>query len=294
MPSRSERKYTRTINNVLDEVGVDIATDEKKSKITSIDNTAGPLATDIEEIGGQAQSAVDVAQRIDAIFGALQAQSSGELRTRILGPDGTGTVQQAVVEALDTALATGDTGVVTYLTRALSSIKSDQLRVDLQNNNAGTLPVEQQTPVALEDETSTAIAPSNPLATEQQSPVGVEDSTGTQVDPAVATAYLDSQTVGYDLVGSGDLVIGPAPVERGTAVVIAATSTDTNAFSISVQWEDDSGNVFQSESATDIGLDNVTEDYARLVRKSPQVEVTITDESGATQNIINAHADTER
>lgn len=122
----------------------------------------------------------------------------------------------------------------------------------------------------------------------------VNDTTDTRIDPALATAYLASQTVGHDLVASGDLVVGPAVIERGTGVIIAATSTDNNSFSISVEWKDSNGNVFQSETATDIGLDTITEDYARLVRKGPQIEVTVTDESGAAQNNINIHADTER
>jgi hypothetical protein len=163
-----------------------------------------PLEEDLAEVGGQPQSAVDVAARIDALFGALNAQAADELRARI------------------------------------------------------------------------------------------HDSTGTQVDPAIATEYLDYQNTGYDLVGSGDLTVGPQLVKQGTAVVIAATSTDNNPFSVSVQWEDSSGAVFQSESAADIGLANVTEDYARLVRKAPRAEITVTDESGATQNNINIHADTER
>jgi hypothetical protein len=150
------------------------------------------------------------------------------------------------------------------------------------------------------DENEAGITPNNNLAIAVvEDALGgldvlVNDSAGTGIDPALATDYLDSQTVGHDLVGSGDLIIGPALIERGTAVTIAATSTDTNSFSVSVQWEDGNGNVFQSESAVDIGLDGITEDYARLVRKAPQVELTVTDESGAAQNNINIHADTER
>jgi hypothetical protein len=160
-------------------------------------------------------------------------------------------------------------GLVTYLARALQDQSFDQLRVDLQNNNAGTLAVEPQTPVA------------------------VENTAGNQVNPARKIHFPNQQVSGHDLA-AGDLTIGPALVDRGTAVVIAATSTDGNAFSVSVEWQDRSGSTYQSESAADIGLDTTTEDYARLVRKAPRIVVTVTDESGAAQNLVNVHADTER
>jgi hypothetical protein len=281
----------------------------------------------------------------DQLTDALGDVATDEFRMRLYGEDDAGALAEAQFDTLDASLAGTEVAQLTYLARALDSqgidefvsrvtdsngaqidpltqdvlqsVSADQLRVDLQNNNAGPLATEQQSPVGIEDTTGTLIdlltqavlqsvatdqvrvdIESNnagTLATEQQSPVGVEDSTGTQVDPSVATSYLDSQTTQYDLVASGDLVIGPAQVERGTAVVIAATSTDNNTFSVSVRWPTETGtSEYQTESAADIGLDTITEDYARLVRKGPQVEVTVTDESGAAQNIINIHADTER
>jgi len=193
-----------------------------------------------------------------ALENALESNGTDKFGVNLYGQDDTGNAAEVQAEELDTDLAGTETALVTAIAAALASVGDDELRV------------------------------------EQQSPVGVEDSTGTQVDPALATDYLGSQTIGHDLVGSGDLAIGPGAVERGTAVIIAATSTDNNAFSVSVSWEDDSGNVFQTEDATDIGLDTITEDYARLVRKAPQVSITVTDESGAAQNNINVHADTER
>jgi hypothetical protein len=132
------------------------------------------------------------------------------------------------------------------------------------------------------------------ITTEQQSPVGIEDSTGSQVDPALATDYPDTQVSGEDIIANGDLVIGPVPVQRSSGVTIAANSTDGNTFSVSVDWVDSSGNIYQEESSTDIQLSAITQDFARLVRKAPQAQVTVTDDSGATQNNINIHVDTQR
>lgn len=348
------RRYNRGIAYLAGFPGSDRARDLIRVALVT-DETATPLnvaaTTDVTNIGGEPQSAVDVAARIDALVAALTSNGGDALRVSSPTPldvsdaevDVDLTTQTAtpltitddgslVVASLPEPLDVSDSEVsvdlttqsVTPLTVAVpGSVAVDSLpepldvsdaEVDVDLNtqtlgavtvtddgslvldaaNQSTLPVEQQSPVALEDDSGAVIDASNPLATEQQSPVGIEDSTGTQTDPAIATAYLDYQNTGYDLVASGDLVVGPGPVERGTAVVIAASSVDNNAFSVSVQWKDGSGNVFQSESAADIGLDNVTEDYARLVRKAPQVELTITDESGAAQNNINIHTDTER
>jgi len=218
----------------------------------------------------------------------LNLNNNGQLRTEVSldgesvfidAEDDDGNTLQPSAETLSQATADPD-GLVTYLARALASQGQDEL-VSRIADAAGTQldPLNQDALESVADDELRA---------------RVHDSAGAQVDPALATRYLDSQTTNYDLVGSGDLTIGPGAVERGTAVTLAATSTDNNAFSVSVEWTDGAGNTFQTESAADIGLDTITEDYARLVRKSPQVELTVTDESGAGQNNINIHADTER
>jgi hypothetical protein len=132
------------------------------------------------------------------------------------------------------------------------------------------------------------------VPTEQQTPISVEDSSGNNIDPSLATDYPDIQVSGEDIIANGDLVIGPAPVARSSGVTIAANSTDGNPFSVSVDWLDGSGNIYQEESATNIEFSSTTQDYSRLVRKAPQVQVTVTDDSGATQNNINIHVDTQR
>jgi hypothetical protein len=197
------------------EVDIDIAT-----------QSLAQVATNLEQIGGSAQSAVDVADKIDQIEDAL------------------------------------------------ASVGSDSLLVDSNNAldvSATTVPVEQQTPV------------------------GVEDASGTQIDPDQSPDYPNNQTNGHDLIGSGDLTIGPVSVARAEALVISANSTDSNSWSASVDWVNSDGSVvYQTETKSDINLSSVTEDWSRLIRKGPHAQVTFTDESGAAQNNINAHVDTER
>jgi hypothetical protein len=94
----------------------------------------------------------------------------------------------------------------------------------------------------------------------------------------------------------GDLVItGNVAVTQ--ALVVAANSVDDEALSVSVRWVSDSSGTdeFLTESATDIGLSGITNDWARLVRKGETAEVTITSDAGAgTQNRVNAFVDAHR
>jgi hypothetical protein len=110
--------------------------------------------------------------------------------------------------------------------------------------------------------------------------------------------HPQSETVGHDLDpnADGDLTI-TANVAATQALVVAANSTDDQPLSVSVRWVDSSAgaNEFLAESAADIGLDGVTNDWARLVRKGETAEVTFTSDAGAgTQNQINAFVDAHR
>lgn len=102
---------------------------------------------------------------------------------------------------------------------------------------------------------------------------------------------------GHDLDpnADGDLVLSGLSVAATQAVVISVNSVDDNALSVSVDWVDGSGNVFTTESASDIDLSGVITDDARLYRKGPNATVTITsDKSAGTQNRVNAFVDTHR
>jgi hypothetical protein len=147
--------------------------------------------------------------------------------------------------------------------------------------SGATVAVQEDTPLDISDRQGRNLGKSRLM-----------DSGGVLVDPARATAYPATQATGHDLDTSGDLVLGPVSVDRASALVVAANSTDNAAWSATVEWVDGNSNTFQTQSSTDIDLDTVIEDWSRLVRKGPQVKVTFTDESGDTNN-INAHLDTE-
>jgi hypothetical protein len=269
-----------------------------------IQNNNGGLATESSLTSEQAR---EIATWTAGTL-AVEQQSP----VAIEGDDDNGNTLNVGVERFSDAIADRP-GLLTYLARALQTQGFDQLRVDIENESAdlasettlssrlgrelqadaggGTYAPIHRDGNALQTAIHKWAAGTLPV--EQQSAVAVENTTGNQINPALKTRYLDAQRAGHDLVGSGDISIGPGAVERGTAVTIAATSLDDNAFSVSVEWVG-AGNTYQSEAAADIGLDSITEDYARLVRKAPAVEITVTDESGAAQNNVNIHADTER
>lgn len=267
MSSNSQRKYQRRIDFIEDFIGADVSRDLIEVALVSQD--ISQLTNNIDQIGGADQSAVDIADKID------------------------------------------------QLEDALDSVGSDELRVLLEGNNAGTLPVEQQSPVVIEADDDGGNTSSLQAEEIDTSIGGVEtalitylaralnevgndelvsritDSTGSQVDPSLSVDYPDSAQE-QDLIVTGDLVVGPTPVGRSEAVIIAANSDDDNVWSASVEWQDDSGNVIQTESASDIGLNSVDNEYSRLVRKGQQVQVTFSDQSGATNNNINAFVDAHR
>jgi len=271
--------------------------DEQRIRLYAEDD-AGNLADIQAEELGTALDGTETAL-VTKLSEILESVADDQARVSLYGEDDTGTLEAVQIGALDSALNGTESAIATVLSRALDEVGNTEVRMrTLGEDDTGTL---QEAQVEALD---TGVAGgtfgqltylARALVSQGQDELvsRITDSDGTQVDPALATRYLDSQTVGHDLIASGDITI-VGPVERGTAVTIAVTSTDNNPFSVSVEWEDDSANVFQTESAADIGLDTITEDYARLVRKSPWVSITVTDESGAAENKINLHADTER
>jgi len=105
-------------------------------------------------------------------------------------------------------------------------------------------------------------------------------------------------TTGHDLDGNvdGDLV-RHVTVSKAQALTIAVTSVSNENLSVSVRWIDskDNDNLYTSESASDIALSGVQDDWSRLVRKGPVCEVTVTsDVADGTTNKVNAFFDTHR
>jgi len=110
--------------------------------------------------------------------------------------------------------------------------------------------------------------------------------------------HPQSRDAGHDLDpnADGDLV-RHLNVANAQALVISVTSEDNENLSVSVRWmyDENNNNQFVSESASDIALSGVQDDWSRLVRKGPVCEVTITSDAAAgTTNRVNAWLDSHR
>lgn len=315
-----------------------VAKDQLRVDIVG-DSTTDPLDVDLEDIGGQAQSAVDVANKIDQIEDALESEGTDTLRSRI--HDSTGTQIDPATQALEAALKANDTDefvsritdstgteidpATQALENALEANGADEFRAsiyaaddagnlaEIQAEDIGTALGGTETALIthlaralnsqaldefvsrLTDSAGTQIDPLNQDALQavanDELRSRIHDSAGTQIDPERAVDFPNQQVTGEDLTVD-NTVIGPFTVAKSEALVVAVNETSGGSLNVTVDWTDGSGNTFQSESATDIGLSGVIEDWARLVRKGPQAIVTLSNSSSATST--NAHVDTEK
>lgn len=283
---------TKTVENILNALKSN-DTDELISRITD------PSGAEIDprnviETGGTTLTGADWVAILQAIEKALTSVGTDQLRADLIN-DNVGlfkttdftetrdltsisgttltaddwTVLFQHMETLYEALGSQATDVLRVTSPSPLDVSGAEVDVDINSLSYGTLPTEQQTPVK------------------------VEDSGGATIDPAKETDFPNHTTVGHDLIGTGNLTI-EVSLAKSQAVMISANSTDSNSFSVSVDWVDDSGNIYMSESKTDIDMGSITQDWARLTRKAPKIKITVTDESGGTSNNVNVFVDTHR
>lgn len=328
--TENPRLPAETIAYIEDFIGADINRDLVKvavadQDISSVDieaPTGKPLNITLDEIKGTQLTGDDwttLLQTIASIADALNSNGTDQLRVE--SPS-----------ALDVSASEVDVDINSQSQSPLTT--TDDGSFNVNDYTGSTVPTEQQTPVQIENSSGTNIDPlaagdqpldvsasevdvdintqtASPLTvtddgalainayngttlpTEQQTPVGVEDSAGTQINPDQSPEYPETAAQ-QDLIGTGDLTIGPVAVSKSQSILIAGNSTDGNTWSASVAWQDDSGNVVQNESASDVNLSSVTDDFARLIRKGSQVQVTFTDESSGSANNINVYVDAHR
>lgn len=210
------------------------------------------LATSLDEVGGQVQSAVDVAAAIDAIQAALASNAGDTLR--VTAPSAlpvnsaspldvsaaTVDVQEAtpldvsgatVAVQEDTPLDVSATTVPvdvtdqqgrnlgkarlmdssgTLLTPAKDSTLSSTLSREVAAWSAGTLPVEQQTPVSLEDTTGAAVNPAQDV--DGSSTSATTSTTGKSNAAAVSVPDgRTSVTAAWDVSGAATVTVEVSP-----------------------------------------------------------------------------------
>ena len=289
MSAKTERKYRRVINYIEDEVGADVDRDLLRMALVEQDisklvvsnpDTEGlevasfesdGLDSNVASVSGKSQTAADwtaIFQDLNSLTGALN-QDEDALFIETSDP-------------LDVSAATvtvGDNGEFS-ITDSSNNVIEEPLDV-----SDAVVTVEEKSPIDVNTGV-VSVTEDSPLDV-SASTVPVSEQNGGFQDP-------NSTIVGVDLIANSGASIGPVSVEGSQALVISATSTDANQFSASVKWTDGSGNVFNTESRTDIQFDSVTEDWARVVRKGTHAIVEFADESGGSSNNINAFAGAHR
>jgi hypothetical protein len=88
MPGKNEKKYTKTINHLGSLLGADPARDLIKVALSDVDDPENipPIRTQLTEISGRVQSAVDVADAIDQLVGALESNANDSIRVTSPSP----------------------------------------------------------------------------------------------------------------------------------------------------------------------------------------------------------------
>jgi hypothetical protein len=103
------------------------------------------------------------------------------------------------------------------------------------------------------------------------------------------TAYPSETVVGADL-SSGILEVGPLVVPQTQALVVAANPTGGGDFSLSVQWTDGNGNVFQTQGASELSVSGATtEQNVRLFRKGLAAVVAVQGSDTSLNLFVGTH-----
>lgn len=95
----------------------------------------------------------------------------------------------------------------------------------------------------------------------------------------------DVDIVSHDLIASGDYTIGETNVSGSGDIIVKISSADTETFTVTLEWTDGSGNVLFTQSPPE-GT-NVTTANLKFNVGSSHYQLTVTDDSGAAQNVIN-------
>lgn len=159
-------------------------------------------------------------------------------------------------------------------------------KVDLEANNAGTLPTEQQTPVALEDDGGSDISTTNPLSidapntlpTEQQTPVQVEDAGGTNIDPRQQGTYTVEYT-DMDLNSTGTTTIYAPTNDAVVSGVHMANGGGTNEVRLEVT--DGTNTATLAGAAISAGDPIHFEDEVHLAGGVDELQITVSTTEGS-------------
>jgi hypothetical protein len=246
-----------TVHTVQNILGGDVSRDALKVALAFQDVE---LTTALDHVGGQAQSAVDLAARIDALADALAKNAGDELR--VTAPSTLPVDQQTAIEIGTWSGGTLPTDqqtpieVGTWSAGVLSVTDDGALVVD--DYTGTTLPVEQQTPVE--------------IGTWSGGTLPVEDRNDWAIEDGTALA-------------SGATTEQPLAAE-GAEDIRLRISRATTSYDVEIDWEDDTGTVIWTESVA-TGVAGGTETKDTIPASTPYATVRVAD-AGSSSGAVTA------
>ena len=295
------RLPARTVDYIQDIVGADVPRDLIKVALVAQDlgqldvsaaevdvnlnnQSLAQVASNIEQIGGQAQSAVDVANKIDQINAALASVGNDSLRVTSPNP-------------LDVSAAEVDVDIATQSLTPLTV--TDNGSLSLAEYTGGNLPISLEaqnvTPLTVTDGGSLAISAynGNTLPVEQQTAVAVEDSDGTGIDPLAqrdlpigtdpatgAENSLRNQTE-FDLS-----YVGSAIADGNEAFVVVLNNPGGSGVEAFGSIQINGSGLAELDKAEDIAIDSAGTALDAIPKNTQSGETpTITVEQGGTYTV---------
>jgi biopolymer transport protein ExbD len=303
-----------TLNDIVTEAGGINTVIGSQSDAAQTDETVN--ATQIAYIKGQ----LSVMKAVrDAVQGTVTTTDDGSFNINSLPDVTVGTISDALkaVDQSDTnrAIEVEDDGSGNYLLK----VKVDE---DTSGGGSGTTQYDEDTQHSSGDTGTSVVAVRNdtlaslvdtdgdyaPLQVDQdgalyvnlattldQTQDGVQafgnDGNGPAQIPIRNTgvaddvAHPEQVVAGADLANNGDQVIN-VDVSRAKYITYTVNEASGGSVDVSIEWLDQNMNTFFTQSASDLSAQGVTQDYSRLNRRGPRVEITVSNNSSATNTNI--------
>ena len=275
------RLPARTVEYIQDIVGADVPRDLIKVALVAQDlgqldvsaaevdinlnnQSLSQVASNIEQIGGQAQSAVDVANKIDQINAALASVGNDSLRVTSPNP-------------LDVSAAEVDVDIATQSLTPLTV--TDDGSLSLAEYTGGNLPIsleaQNATPLTVTDDGSLNIA--GVVSIQEDTPLDVSATT-VPTDPNTSdSASLNSATLSAD----GELVMS---LSASGADSLLGQVRSSGSFNVVVRWKNSSGTAIREETIKNNTSGGSWADIDQPA-KSAEADIVVSDTSSAEQTV---------
>lgn len=221
----------------------------------------------LDSIGGQVQSAVDVAAAVDRIEAALASNggdsvlvdsnnaldvSAATVQTDLTDQSGRNMGKLRLMNSSEVLIDPATETTLASIAGALDSNSTDSVLVDSASAldaSAAALEIGAWTAGTLTVTDGGSFNIAGTVATEQQTPVGVEDSVGTQVDPA---QNVDGGSVSDSTTSTGSGSAAAVSIPDGRTTVTAAWDV-SGAATITVEVSPDGGSTWYQEYSASPG-----------------------------------------